>query len=149
MGSVQRPSDWLQFTWGDYDGDSLKLRQGETDKPLILPCTSALKAALDTAKGALPFSPMPNLHIIRKQDGQLMTYRRMAEVMLIERQRLGLAAYDLHALRYRGVMELAWAGCDDDEIMSYSGHATKAMVRKYAGEARQIMRARQAREKRQ
>ncbi len=45
-------------------------------------------------------------------------------------------------------MELAWAGCDDDEIMSYSGHSTKAMVRKYAGEARQIMRARQARAKR-
>ena len=78
-----------------------------------------------------------------------LTYRRLAEVMLFERQRLDLAAYDLHALRHRGVMELAWAGCDDDEIMSYSGHATKAMVRKYAGEARQIMRARQAREKRQ
>lgn len=73
----------------------------------------------------------------------------MAEVMLIERQRVDLAAYDLHALRYRGVMELAWAGCDDDEIMSYSGHATKAMARKYTGEARQIIRARQAKEKRQ
>lgn len=77
-----------------------------------------------------------------------MDYRRMAEIMLKERRRLGLEAYDLHALRYRGVMELAWAGCDDDEIMSYSGHSTKAMVRKYAGEARQIMRARQARAKR-
>ena len=57
-------------------------------------------------------------------------------------------AYDQHAMRYRGIMELAWAGCDDDEIMSYSGHTSKAMVIKYAGEARQIMRARQAAEKR-
>lgn len=149
VGTVQRPGDWLQFTWGDYDGDSLKLRQGKTDKPLTLPCTAALKSALDAAKGAMPFAPMPNLHIIRKQDGQRMTYRRMAELMLAERQRLDLAAHDLHAMRYRGVMELAWAGCDDDEIMSYSGHATKAMVRKYAGEARQITRAQQARKKRQ
>lgn len=149
VGSVQRPSDWLQFAWGDYDGDSLRLRQSKTDKPLVLPCTGALKSALDSAKTALPFSPLPNLHIIRKQDGTRMTYRRMAEVMLAERVRLSLTDYDLHALRYRGVMELAWAGCDDDEIMSYSGHATKAMVRKYAGEARQIMRARQARDKRQ
>lgn len=148
VGSVQRPSDWLLFTWGDYDGDSLRLRQGKTDKPLILPCTDALKAALDAAKAALPFLPMPNLHIITKQDGSRMTYRRLAKVMLDERERLGVAAHDLHALRYRGVKELAWAGCDDDEIMSYSGHATKAMVRKYAGEARQEMRARQAREKR-
>lgn len=149
VGTVQRPSDWLQFTWGDYDGDSLRLRQGKTGKALVLPCTEALKSALHTAKAALPFSPMPHLHIIRKQDGSAMTYRRMAEIMLAERVRLGLEAYDLHAIRYRAVMELTWHGCDDDEIMSYSGHCTKAMVRKYAGEARQIMRALQAREKRQ
>ena len=59
-----------------------------------------------------------------------------------------MLAHDLHALRYRGVMELAWAGCDDDEIMSYSGHKTKKMVIKYAGFARQIMRAGTAAEKR-
>jgi len=46
------------------------------------------------------------------------------------------------------VMELAWVGCDDDEIASYSGHTSKAMIVKYAGEARQIMRARQASAKR-
>ena len=67
----------------------------------------------------------------------------MARVMVRERKRLELMAYDQHALRYRGVMELAWAECTDDEIASYSGHTSKAMI-KYAGEARQIMRARQA-----
>ena len=72
----------------------------------------------------------------------------MARIMREERTRLDLKIYDLHALRYRGVMELAWAGCNDDEIAAYSGHSSKAMIRKYAGEARQIMRARQAREKR-
>lgn len=148
VGTVQRPGDWVGFRWGDYDGDSLTLRQNKTDKPLVLPCTAALKTALDTAKASLRYAPMPSRFIICKQDGSAMTYRRLAEVMLAERRRLGLEAYDLHALRYRGVKELAWAGCDDDEIMSYSGHSTKAMVRKYAGEARQVMRARQAREKR-
>lgn len=151
VGSVQRPGDWVDFTWGDYDPSgtgTLILRQNKGDKPMVLPCTEMLKTALDSAKAALPFAPMPHRHIITKQNGSKMDYRRLAEVMLRERQRLGLEAYDLHALRYRGVMELAWAGCDDDEIMSYSGHATKAMVRKYAGEARQIMRARQARAKR-
>ena len=151
VGTVQRPGDWVGFRWGDYDptGDgTLTLRQNKSDKPLVLPCTEALKRALDAAKAALPYAPMPNRFIICKQDGSAMTYRRLADVMLNERRRLGLDAYDLHALRYRGVMELAWAGCDDDEIMSYSGHATKKMVIKYAGEARQIMRARQAREKR-
>lgn len=151
VGTVQRPGDWVSFTWGDYDpsGDgSLQLRQSKTDKPLTPPCTVALKTALDAARAALPFAPMPSRPIITKKDGSRMDYRRMAEVMLAERRRLGLEQYDLHALRYRGVMELAWAGCDDDEIMAYSGHSTKAMVRKYAGEARQITRAKQARAKR-
>lgn len=149
VGTVQRPSDWLQFAYSDYDGDTLHLRQGKTGVPLVLPCTVALKAALDSAKASLPYSPHPNLRIIHNKDGSPMSYRTMAQIMRAERKRLGVEAFDLHALRYRGVMELAWAGCTDDEIMSYSGHATKEMVRKYAGEARQIMRARQAREKRQ
>mgnify|MGYP006281801889 CR=1 FL=1 len=66
-----------------------------------------------------------------------------------ERKRLGLMKYDQHALRYRGVMELAWAGCSDDEIMAYTGHDTKEMVAKYAGIARQMMNARSAWEKRE
>ena len=148
VGSVQRPGDWIGFTWGDYDGDTLKLRQNKGDVPLSLPCTEVLKAALDQAKADLGFSPLPNRHILTKSTGDPMSYRDMARVMIAERKRLGLMAFDQHALRYRGVMELAWAGCDDDEIASYSGHTTKAMIQKYAGEARQIMRARQAAAKR-
>lgn len=148
VGSVQRPGDWVEFTWGDYDGDTLKLRQNKTDKPLMLPCTEALKSALDRAKADLGFAPHPARHILTRADGSKMDYHAMARVMVRERKRLGLMAYDQHALRYRGVMELAWAECTDDEIASYSGHTSKAMIVKYAGEARQIMRARQAAAKR-
>ncbi len=149
VGSAQRPADWLDFTWGDFDGDSLRLRQNKTDKPLLLPCTAELRAALERARAALPFTPMPGLFIVTESAGLPMTYRRMAQIMLMERKRLGVEVHDLHALRYRAIKELAWAGCDDDEIMSFSGHSTKAMVRRYAGEARQEMAARRAREKRQ
>lgn len=141
VGSVQRPGDWPKFRWSDYDGDGLKIIQGKTGVPLYLPCTEALKAALNAA-------PRIGLTILTKQDGRPLPYRRMAEIMRAERERLGCLAFDLHALRYRGVMELALAGCDDDQIASYSGHASKAMIRKYAGEARQRMRAQQARTKR-
>lgn len=148
VGSVQRPSDWLRFTWADYDGDTLRLRQGKTDKPLVLPCTAELKAALERARKALGATPIAARPILVQPNGNPMTYFYMAKIMRAERVRLGLEAFDLHALRYRSIKELAWAGCDDDEIAAYSGHATKAMIRKYAGEARQEMRARQAREKR-
>ena len=45
--------------------------------------------------------------------------QRHAEAVRMRDVRLG------HAVRYRGVMELAWAGSSDDEIMAYSGHDTK------------------------
>lgn len=142
VGSVQHPGDWTNFRWSDYDGDALRIIQGKTGVFLELPCTIALKSALDSVEKS-------GLNILTHPDGQPMNYRYMSRVMRLERERLGLVAYDLHALRYRGVMELARAGCDDDEISAYSGHSSKAMIRKYAGAARQIMRARQAREKRQ
>lgn len=148
VGSVQRPGDWVDFQWGDYDGETLKLRQNKTDKPLHLPCTEALKVALGLSKAELGFAPHPSRHILTRADGSAMDYHAMARVMVRERKRLGLMAFDQHALRYRGVMELAWAGCTDDEIASFSGHTSKAMIIKYAGEARQTMRARQAAAKR-
>lgn len=148
VGSVQRPGDWVDFRWSDYDGDILFLRQNKTDVPLYLPCTDHLKAALDAAKASLGVLPHPTRPILTKPDGSPMSYRYLAQIMLDERKRLGLEAYDLHALRYRGVKELAWVDCTDEEIASYSGHTSMAMIRKYAGEARQIMRAKRAREKR-
>lgn len=152
VGTVQRPGDWPGFTWGDYDptgNGSLKLRQNKTDHPLILPCTEFLKAELEKARARLGYVPIAGKAILCGVTGSPMAYRYIADLMLKERKRLGLEAFDLHALRYRGIKELAWAGCDDDEIASYSGHKSKEMIAKYAGEARQEMRARQARIKRQ
>ena len=149
VGTAQRPGDLVDFTWGDFDGENLCLRQNKTGKPLVLPCTPELRAALVEARSGMAAAPHPSRPILTLNSGQRMGYRRMAVIFRAERVRLGLEAYDLHALRYRGVMELAWAGCNDDEIASYSGHSSKDMIRKYAGEARQIMRARQAARKRQ
>jgi hypothetical protein len=119
VGSVQRPDDWTRLMWSHYDGEMLDLSQGKTGKPLLIPCTTELKAALARA-------PRRGLFILTRADGRPLPYRRMAQIMLEERKRLGLEAYDLHGLRYRGVMELAWAGCDDGEIASYSGHSSLA-----------------------
>jgi len=38
-------------------------------------------------------------------------------------------------LRDRGVMELAWAGCDDDKTAADARQAGQAMIRRYAGAA--------------
>ena len=152
VGTVQRPGDWPGFTWGDYDptGDgSLRLRQNKTGQDLTLPCTQLLKTELEKVKARLGYVPIAGKAILCGVTGSPMGYRYIADVMLKERKRLGLEAFDLHALRYRGIRELAWAGCSDDEIASYSGHKSKEMIAKYAGPARQEIRAKQARSKRQ
>jgi integrase len=110
-----------------------------TGKPLHIPCTTELKAALAHA-------PRTGLFIATRADGRPLPYRRKA--MLEERKRLGLEAYDLHPPRCRAVMELAWAGCDDREIATCSGHSSVDMIGKSVGIARQINRARSAQEKR-
>ena len=146
IASVQRPEDLTRFKWADYDGSTLSLTQGKTNKKLVLPVTDRLRVILDAEKARL--HPHPNRHIITNNSGGKLSYARLSQLFLSERYRVGTEDFDLHALRYRGVHELAWAGCSDEEIAGYSGHDSLAMIRKYAGEARQIMRARQAKEKR-
>ncbi len=141
VGSVQRPGDLPRFRWADFDGQSLKIVQSKTGHALCLPCTERLARHLRSA-------PRSGMTIISGKDGQRLSYFTIARIMRDERRRLGLLDFDLHALRYRGIMELAWANCTDDEIAAISGHATTAMIRKYAGAARQEMRAKSATDKR-
>ena len=137
IGSVQRPGDWPKFRWSDYDGEALRITQSKTGVSLWLPCTLELQHTLDT-------TPRTGITILADGAGRPFSYFKTARIMREERTRLGLLDHDLHALRYRGVQELAHAGCTDDEIAAFSGHASMAMIRKYAGAARQEMRARSA-----
>ena len=146
VGTVQRPADLTRLRWSDYDGTMLKIVQNKGAVVLELPATDMLRAVLDAERARI--TPHPTRTILAGDTGGRLTYRRLAEIMLAERVRLKTTIHDLHALRYRGVMELTFAGCTDDEIAAYSGHKTQAMIAKYAGRARQIMRARQAKEKR-
>ena len=82
MGTVQRPGDWIDFCSRDYDGENLVLRQNKTDKPLILPCTRQLKAALDSERSRLGATPIAARPILITQGGGSMSYRYMAQIML-------------------------------------------------------------------
>jgi integrase len=142
IGTAQRPGDLPLLRWGAFDGENLTIEQGKTGAVVVVPCTPELRAALAGIEKR-------GLTILTNHKGQPLTWAAFRDMMARERERLGTLTYDLHGMRYRGVMELAWAGCTDDEIMSYSGHATQAMVKLYAGKARQITRAKQAAERRE
>jgi hypothetical protein len=72
-----------------------------------------------------------------RADAAPLPYRRMARIKFYLRRKLDIVTHDIHALRYRGVMELACAGCDDDEIASFSERSSKETIRKHAGIYRQ------------
>lgn len=146
LGTAQRPGDWQKMNWEDISEGAIHVRQSKTKVDLVIPCTRELLAALPPRPKVMRIDG--KTPILTGIHGRRLSQRRVAEIMLAERKRLGVAKHDLHALRYNGVMALAWAGCDDDQIMAISGHKSKQMVSKYAGIARQVMRARQASEKR-
>jgi hypothetical protein len=78
VGTVQRPGDWPGFTWGDSDlsGDgALRLGQGKAGNPLVLPCTQALKAALETERARLGYVPIASRPILCGVTGGRMRYR--------------------------------------------------------------------------
>ena len=64
------------------------------------------------------------------------------------RKQIDAVDYDLHGLRYSAAAELASLGCSDELIMAVTGHQTRAMVARYAGSARQILRAKEAQQRR-
>ena len=45
----QRQGDLLALPWSGYDGSHIRLRQGKTDKRVVIPVGAPLKAALDAA----------------------------------------------------------------------------------------------------
>ena len=57
-----------------------------------------------------------------------MSYFKVDRIMPDEQKRLGVLTDALQTLRYRAVIELDWAGCNDDKIMNYWGHKTKKLV---------------------
>ena len=98
VGSVQRPGDWVGFTWGDYDGASLRLTQNKTDVALVLPCTPQLKAALD----AEPDTLVRQLRIIDWFFGRFSQYLGKERVLRYE----SLVSSDGQALADLEVLEL-------------------------------------------
>lgn len=81
--------------------------------------------------------------------GKPTSYRGAADLIMAVRRKIGAEKYDIHGLRYSAASELAALGCSDELIAAVTGHATGAMVRKYAGAARQKVRAIEAQGRRE
>ena len=141
LGTGQRIGDVLRMRWNDLSDGGVNVRQGKTGARLWVPLTRELQAVLDA-------TPRVGLTILTQTTGKPLRYRSAADDVMAVRAKIGAERYDLHGLRYTAASELARLGCTDDQIKAITGHSTTAMVQKYAGEARQIARAKEAQEKR-
>lgn len=144
LGTGQRIGDVLKMCWSDIAGDGINVVQNKTGARLWIPFTSRLREILTR-------TPRRSLMIIAPIRGvsRPVSYRAAAQRISKVRAEIGAERYDIHGLRYSAASELAAAGCSDDLISAVTGHATAAMVRKYAGAERQKIRAIKAQEARE
>lgn len=134
LGTGQRIADVLKMRWSDIDGDGITVVQNKTGARLWLPFTPHLRATLAQTQKV-------GVTICAWGRGKPTSYRGAAQLIMAVRVQIGAEKYDIHGLRYSAASELAELGCSDELIAAVTGHATSAMVRKYAGAARQKTRA--------
>ena len=134
LGTGQRIGDVLKMRWADIEGDGIHVRQGKTGALLWVPFTPHLRAVLASTQKL-------GVTICAWGRGKPTAYRGAADLIMAVRVKIGAEAYDIHSLRYSAAAELAALGCSDELIQAVTGHATAAMVKKYAGPARQKARA--------
>jgi integrase len=136
-GTGQRIGDVLRMRWDDIEDGGLWVRQGKTGARLWVPLTPTLAATLAA-------TPRAGMTILVGANRRPLSYRAAHDAVMKIRKQIDAETHDLHALRYSAASELAAAGCTDEQIESITGHATVAMIRRYAGPARQKARATEA-----
>lgn len=141
LGTGQRIGDVLRMGWPDIEDGGICVRQNKTGKPLWVPLTPHLAAALD----ALPRRAVTIMTLAN--GSKPLSYRMAAQAMLSAREAIGAKDYDTHALRYTAAGELLKAGCSDDLISAVTGQSNR-MVKHYTRHIRQRIHAIEAQKKR-
>lgn len=115
----QRKGDLLIAPWSDYDGQSIKVKQGKTGARVKIPCGKPLKEMLDK----LPrLSPVILTSTKNKRpwtsDGFDSSWQKA-------KARADIEDLTFHDLRGTAVTRLAMAGCNNSQIASITGHSLR------------------------
>lgn len=112
----QRQGDLLQVGWTAYDGEALTLKQGKSRRRVWIPCTNALRTALDAA-------PRRAATILTKQGGLPWTRDAFRHAWKAVFDQSGIDAdLHFHDLRGTAVTMLSEAGCTPQEVATITGH---------------------------
>jgi integrase len=135
----QRQGDLLRLPWSAYDGTAITLRQGKArrgrspGRPVIVPCTMALRRMLDSMERVSPL-------ILTTKTGQSFKKRYFARLWDETAKAAGLesivlpgleepARLHFHDLRGTTVTLLSESGCTPQQIATITGHSLKTVHR--------------------
>lgn len=141
IGTGQRIGDVLAMKWDDVSGGDIRVVQNKTKVPLRIPLTGRLAAYLATV-------PRDGVYIAAKNLREPLSYPNARHAMAAARKGTVAAGMTIHALRYTAAIELAEAGCTEEEIASITGHKSLQMIEKYTRGSLQRQRAKSAQDKR-
>ncbi|KQP50802.1 tyrosine-type recombinase/integrase [Methylobacterium sp. Leaf108] len=119
----QRQGDLLRLPWSAFDGEAIALRQGKSGRKVWIPCTVALRTALEAA-------PRRAVTVLTKADGKTWTKNAFHNAWKSAYEKAKIAEdLHFHDLRGTAVTMLSEAGCTPQEIATITGH-TLASVNK-------------------
>ncbi len=139
-GTGQRIGDVLSMRWSDIRVGEIHLTQNKTGADLVIPMTDRLRDYLRTVE-------RKGVYILARSLRYPLSYKQ-AWGAVSKALKAGGVHGTLHGLRYTVAAEMAAQGASDEEIAAITGHESLAMVKKYAGAARQKARARAAQKRR-
>lgn len=115
----QRKGDLLTAPWSDYDGSSIKVKQGKTGARVKIPIGGPLKTLLDSMPRISPviLTSMKHKRPWTK-DGFNTSWSKA-------KNKAGCEDLTFHDLRGTAVTRLAIAGCSTAQIASITGHSLK------------------------
>lgn len=127
----QRRGDLCRMAWSNYDGVRIRVSQGKTGTPLVIPVHPALKTAMDGW-------PRVATTILVNSQGRPWKPDNVSAGLKHALARLGFpVGWNVHGLRKLAATNLAEAGCSASEIASITGHKSLAMVSMYTASADQ------------
>jgi integrase len=138
LGTGQRRGDLVKMGRQHVRGDMIAVSQQKTSKPLMIPISNELRAAIDAM-------PADRLTFITTARGEPFSAHSFSNWFRDRCREAGLPkGLSAHGLRKAMCRRLAEANCSEKMIAAISGHKTLRMVQRYTEAADQERMARAA-----
>jgi len=132
MHTGQRYGDLIKMRWSDYDGAAISLRQNKTKRPVLVPCTAALRRMLNATPRTCAFilaRPDGRPWHTEKDDKALSKAWRDHMVACGLYHDSAADRLELRDLRGTAVTMLSEAGCTVPQIVAITGHTMQSAHR--------------------